>query len=211
MAASNSNTGVVVWEWSENKKHWIPYRSDVSNFIENKFIFWSRAAHSNSPAVHLKEVDYELGHIVLDLSTNSACSAKSGVYNANNIQTHILVCFIYRNFKSWWNINTWLVPMTPKRCWYQMNALRWLPIDLCRLRYAAITTSTGLSIPWCCPSTVRINTQKTAKDDEIRRKTVKTHERRLKTVENQRKTPKTAKIRWWSPSPTQLLVLSITP
>ena len=36
----------------------------------------------------------------------------------------------------------------------QMSPLWWLPIEFCRLRFAATTTMTGLSIPWCCPSMI---------------------------------------------------------
>ena len=35
-----------------------------------------------------------------------------------------------------------------------MHPLRWLPIDLRHRRCAAMTTSTGLSIPWCSPSLI---------------------------------------------------------
>ena len=37
-----------------------------------------------------------------------------------------------------------------------MYLLRWLPIDLCHPRCAAMTTSTGLSIPWRCPSMIYV-------------------------------------------------------
>ena len=36
----------------------------------------------------------------------------------------------------------------------QMNLPRWVPIDLCHPRCAAMTTSTGLSILWYCPSMI---------------------------------------------------------
>ena len=35
-----------------------------------------------------------------------------------------------------------------------MHLLRWLLIDLCHPRCAAMPISTGLSIPWCCPSMI---------------------------------------------------------
>ena len=36
----------------------------------------------------------------------------------------------------------------------QMHPLRWLPIDCCHPLCAAMTTSTGLSIPWCSSSMI---------------------------------------------------------
>ena len=47
--------------------------------------------------------------------------------------------------------------MTPRHRWgvlRLMHPLRWLPIDICHPRCAAITTSTGLSIPCCYPSMI---------------------------------------------------------
>ena len=35
-----------------------------------------------------------------------------------------------------------------------MHRLQWLPINLCHAWYAAMTTLTCLSIPWCCPSMI---------------------------------------------------------
>ena len=35
-----------------------------------------------------------------------------------------------------------------------MDRMRWLPIDLCHPRCAAIATSTDLSISWCCASMI---------------------------------------------------------
>ena len=35
-----------------------------------------------------------------------------------------------------------------------MHPLWWSPIDACHLQRVAMMTSTGSSIPWCCPSTI---------------------------------------------------------
>ena len=50
-----------------------------------------------------------------------------------------------------------LIPVTPRRrrVLRQMPHLLWRPIDFCRLQCIAMTTSTGLSIPQCCPSDLR--------------------------------------------------------
>ena len=38
MASASPTSSVIVWEWKERSKHWIPYEANVCHFLEKKLL-----------------------------------------------------------------------------------------------------------------------------------------------------------------------------
>lgn len=48
MASSSQPSGVVVWEWEERPKLWIPYETAVARFLEHSYLRLKERASRNS-------------------------------------------------------------------------------------------------------------------------------------------------------------------
>lgn len=65
MASSSQPSGVVVWEWEERSKLWIPYEAAVAQFLEDSYSRCKQRASRNSTvslgkccsSLHCYEVD----------------------------------------------------------------------------------------------------------------------------------------------------------
>ncbi|XP_078363097.1 putative E3 ubiquitin-protein ligase DTX2 [Oculina patagonica] len=92
MASSSQPSGVVVWEWEERSKLWIPYEAAVAQFLEDSYSRCKQRASRNSTvslgkccsSLHCYEVDL-VSMEQMNVGTGMIRKVQRSVYPSNSL------------------------------------------------------------------------------------------------------------------------------
>lgn len=97
MASASLTSSVIVWQWKERPKQWIPYEANVCHFLEKKLLeLRVNTSKKTPPPINLGECAASLDCYEVDLvrneqrrpETGSVREIKRKVYKSNSVPGH---------------------------------------------------------------------------------------------------------------------------